>query len=522
MYREPDQLQFKPRYRIKGVLTAATKLHIGDGGTATDRLPKRKEKKTNIEYVVEYSTVCTDHQGKPYIPASTLKGAINARLKNFKLDNPALRELLGEEKEGEPVSGGRLLFRNALLKTGSEPGEGRQHWSETRCTCIEPHVVIDPRTGTAAEHLLYHIEFVPERTTFAFECDILSGSDEDVKLVLRGLDTLGDSGDLLDLGSGTGNDWGRLGWKLSSVEYTPAEQIEKWIKNGAATPLPLTRPPEPQGGWAAAARAAFPGSSGSSALTISFTLNFQGGLIIHDPTQEKTKVPKPVSHAHVLNNDGSNAFPEKSFRGPFRAQMARIWRTLEQNRPPDLSADPLFEAKGNDDPKKLHPFLKLAGAPGWKSPISFRDLTLEGGEKFRQEMVAIDRFTGGGADEKKFAAEGVYQPKLTGKIVLDWKRLEYAGAGDWIALLLLWTLRDLVEGDIRFGHGKNKGFGHCTGSINVSGVPAPWEAAFAAFPFGKPLDETLVTVLEAWQTQIHEQVKQGRLPDQIITGQRGA
>ena len=137
-------------------------------------------------------------------------------------------------------------------------------------------------------------------------------------------------------------------------------------------------------------------------------------------------------------------------------------------------------------------------------------------------MVAIDRFTGGGVDKLKFAAEGTYQPTLTGKIMLDLKRLQNAGAGDWVALLLLWTLRDLVEGDIRFGHGKSKGFGHCTGSINVSGVPADWYAAFASFPFGKPLDEALVKVLEAWQTQIHEQIQQGRLPDHIITGQRGA
>lgn len=517
MYRHPDQLQFKPRYRIKGVLTAATKLHIGDGGTATGRIPKREDKKTDAGNETEYSTVCTNHAGEPYIPASTLKGAINARLKNFGLDDAALRELLGEELDGTPVKGGRLLFRNANLKTKSKPGNSRQYWSDGRCTCIEPHVVIDPRTGTAAEHLLYHVEFVPENTTFDFECEILSGSEHDVKLVLRGLDTLGGTNELLELGSGTGNNWGQLSWALSSVEYAPAEQIKDWITKGAATPLPFTACQED---WAAAARAAFPCNFSPPTLTLSFTLNFQGGLIIHDPTQVRTKVEKPVGHAHVRNNRGEHAFPEESFRGPFRAQMARIWRTLEQGRAAASSTPPLEEAKGKDDPKKLHPFLKLAGAPGWKSPISFRDLKLEGGKEFRQEMVAIDRFTGGGADERKFAAEGVYQPTLTGKIVLDLKRLEIAG--DWVALLLLWTLRDLVEGDIRFGHGKSKGFGHCTGSITASGVPEHWQAAFAAFPFGKQLDEALVEALEAWQTQLHEQIQQGRLPDQITTGQRGA
>jgi hypothetical protein len=79
--------------------------------------------------------------------------------------------------------------------------------------------------------------------------------------------------------------------------------------------------------------------------------------------------------------------------------------------------------------------------------------------------LAIDRFTGGGADGLKFNAQAVYQPVLSGTLRLDVRRLDL-----WALGLLALTLRDALEGDLTFGFGASKGYG--AGHIRVTGIQA--------------------------------------------------
>ncbi|SER16298.1 CRISPR-associated protein [Nitrosomonas sp. Nm51] len=111
----------------------------------------------------------------------------------------------------------------------------------------------------------------------------------------------------------------------------------------------------------------------------------------------------------------------------------------------------------------------------------------------RHEMVAIDRFTGGGKEGAKFNVDYIECPTLTGAIYLDLHRLKQAQLkNDEDALkpalgLISLLLRDLAEGDIAFGFGANKGYGQC----REHAVLDNWEERLKKIGAGLTIDGAL-------------------------------
>lgn len=129
----------------------------------------------------------------------------------------------------------------------------------------------------------------------------------------------------------------------------------------------------------------------------------------------------------------------------------------------DTSAKDKFKArlKEIDDPKNLDDTLRE----------DIKKHAIQLATQTRHEMVAIDRFTGGGKEGAKFNVDYVECPTLIGKIYLDLHRLKASKLRDSkdklvpalkpaLGLISL-LLRDLAEGDIPFGFGVNKGYGQC-------------------------------------------------------------
>ncbi len=91
--------------------------------------------------------------------------------------------------------------------------------------------------------------------------------------------------------------------------------------------------------------------------------------------------------------------------------------------------------------------------------------------------VAIDRWTGGAADKRLFST---LEPHHVGwqqlKLTVDLRRLRQFAQEDLdkpALALLLFVLRDLCAGRVRFGYGVNRGHGDITvESIEVNGFPA--------------------------------------------------
>jgi CRISPR/Cas system CSM-associated protein Csm3 (group 7 of RAMP superfamily) len=131
------------------------------------------------------------------------------------------------------------------------------------------------------------------------------------------------------------------------------------------------------------------------------------------------------------------------------------------------------------------------GAAGWASTLQLSDFTEESGrdlgDGMPQDFVAIDRFTGGGKDGAKFQFRAFHQPILSGRLTLDTDRLAKIGhAKDSIGLLKL-ALRDLEEGDLRFGMGAAKGYGQVreAGFSPIEG----WSAIMTAVVGNSPQSE---------------------------------
>jgi CRISPR/Cas system CSM-associated protein Csm3 (group 7 of RAMP superfamily) len=116
---------------------------------------------------------------------------------------------------------------------------------------------------------------------------------------------------------------------------------------------------------------------------------------------------------------------------------------------------------------------RLFGTTYFGSRLMVEDapLTIEAPPKVL-DFLAVDRFTGGGADGAKFDALVYWQPEFTLSLYLETPQ-------PWEIGWLLVVLRDLIDGRLRFGFGSAKGFG----AVNVLGTAVTLGWTYdAAFP----------------------------------------
>lgn len=146
--------------------------------------------------------------------------------------------------------------------------------------------------------------------------------------------------------------------------------------------------------------------------------------------------------------------PGTSLKGALRAQAERICRTLSSA----------------EDGGSAVAVAALFGTTATAGALGVTDFKGAPAEPVIHEMVAIDRFTGGAADGRKFAVRAFEEPTLKGALTVDLARTydteltgkavsSAAKLNDAALGLLALVLRDLAEGDIVFGYGKRKGYG---------------------------------------------------------------
>ena len=128
------------------------------------------------------------------------------------------------------------------------------------------------------------------------------------------------------------------------------------------------------------------------------------------------------------------------------------------------------DGEGKDVPPK-DLAAKLFGFGGWRAPVHVPRFTAaaETVAEHRQEFVAIDRFTGGGAEHLKFNAKLAGMTKLNGTLTIDLGRLDKVDPDRASLGLLALVLRDLAEGDIPLGSGSAKGQGFCKATVQWGG-----------------------------------------------------
>ncbi|BCL60480.1 hypothetical protein DGMP_11730 [Desulfomarina profundi] len=520
---------FQTRYHISASIILDSSLHIGSGETDTRSLDDTTEKS-------QVSTIVRDYRNKPYIPGSTLRGLLRDLMEhNQNITKDTIKALFGTGEENNEC-GGKLRFANAyfnetqsnlskpdnehILKEDQEDCQGlllkkidikeykRRHWDENRWSWIINGVAIDRCTGSAAEHRLFFYEAVPPGTVFTLGIEAIGLGEDDIELLFKTLSFLKKENNLI-LGRGQAVGFGKchIGDDICLHGITDKNALHKWLENHSAAglnSLPKLSAPGIN----------TPLAQKNNTVTLHVTLKFNGPLLVNDPSSTyKNPKKNEAGLGHVYLSDHKNRIflPGTSFKGAFRSQMERIVRTmgdringkvLSPQESSNLACYPSGEKelccpdinKKDDIAEKLCLVCRICGGRGYRSPLMVSEFSAKEGKEGElrlQDFVAIDRFTGGVAGDKKFNALHREDPELTGSITLDCDRIDEPLLG-----LFFLTLRDLIEGDIAFGYGKTKGFGYCTAEVTLK------EESNNMFP-SQSLSED-----EAWLAAAVPQVKE--------------
>jgi CRISPR/Cas system CSM-associated protein Csm3 (group 7 of RAMP superfamily) len=312
---------------------------------------------------------------------------------------------------------------------------------------------------------------VDPETQFKLEI-IADGLDEaDIKALCEWLLML-DGGPSSAVGSGVGKGFGRIRLLPGTLAVTHASpaSIVAWLGDQTTKPDQVF---QPRGDLVAAVSAHANATSLSSLRTMPMSLQIGGYFLVSyavdkgipDNKDRASRAPIPIRQARKPETIAPRHawLPGSSLKGALRAQAERIWRTMTGDLSPWPSED--------DVPEVIR---ELFGATSHRGRLIVDDYLDREAKLVTHEMVAIDRFTGGAAEGKKYSVEAFEAPRLEGQLTIEWSRrkaFRQVAEGETppsqpisnaaLGLLAL-TLRDLAEGDIPLGYGTRKGYGDVT------------------------------------------------------------
>jgi CRISPR-associated protein (TIGR03986 family) len=463
------------RWKIAGVWTLKSNMHLGNGFDELD--DREREPGDNDDRF--YSTVAKDYNEQPYIPGSSIKGALR-NFANQRMQDPvAFKRIFGcalndEKKQSETVAGQTEFYSAYSI--------GQAEISKVSRTAI------DRCLQTVVDKKLFVNETVVAGTRFSVEivCQNLNTTDIDLLVSLLEQTNVDSS---FSLGAGKSNSAGRVDWKLTKVLKFGSAEFSKWITDNTETDI-----------WNFASdetlsRKGIALSKPSEAISLDVKIDFSSAFLVNEPWSGSKPDGEPDAKPRKMK-DGRLLLPSTSIKGALRAQAEKILRTIGDETEQGHRVPAFIAGTIHTDLASV-----LFGATGWQAVLRISDFISASKVDLKiQHNVAIDRFTGGGLDGAKFSTQLAESPSLCGVISIDLRRLKLARAklnktevtafDSGIGLLLL-TLRDFDEGDVQLGYGKSKGYGFCTANALVQ-----LRSALAANSIGT--DET--AAIEAFRT----------------------
>lgn len=399
-------------------------------------------------------------EGVPLLPGTTLAGA----LRNHLLDVVAgfhaeearqVEALFGGDRGHDEGAQSPLIVFDSL---GAIPPGGVE---------LRDGVALDPRTGTADDHLKYDLELLPPGTTFPLRMELLVGTKaEELPLLAQlaaALDGL--QGGAIALGARRSRGLGAfetLAWRARRFDLTSARGWTEWLTSSHRLPMEKNTPVK------LSARAvllevlqrakikpplAVLGDQRES-VKAEVTLTFTGWLLVRSPAA--TADGPDVVH---LRSRGRAVLPGTSVAGALRLQARRIARSVagDHDDRVDAIVDGLFGPR--------------LGKGGASKPCASRLRVAESvvnARASRTTRIRIDRFTQGVAAGALFEEEPVIGVAV--KLTLELRSVDAAQLG-----LLILLLKDLTSGDVPLGGSVAVGRGACVGSatLRVPTWPSP-------------------------------------------------
>jgi CRISPR/Cas system CSM-associated protein Csm3 (group 7 of RAMP superfamily) len=435
------------RIHLSGVMTLQTPAHLGNGAVRGEAL-------------VDMSLLLDECDGKPFIPGTTIAGALRGYLRarlgghRSRQEDGAVALLFGPAREDDDGAGQSLLvIDDAVL---APAGTGAAAFA----TALRDGVRIDPKTNLAYVDELsgsgakYDMELLEAGTAFVLHLELLGTAQQPADRLLpylvqalEGLET----GEIR-LGLRKRRGFGAVcttDWRMSRYRMTTPADLCAWL----ATPAWEHRDGEP----AAAVRmlapqtTALPDNRRTLRLEATFSLT-DSSLLIRSGFGRLGAGPD-VEQLHVRQADGSNrpVIPGTSWAGVLRHRALRIANTIAvmDSPAPAQMINDLFGWTPERGGQEL----------GSASRLLVDDSVVQEGQSLYQTRVRIDLFTGGALDAHLFEQAPVYGVAAT-VVPLKLAVQDPTDAHIGIVLLLLkdlWTQDLPVGGEASVGRGRLSG-----------------------------------------------------------------
>ncbi|QMV16212.1 RAMP superfamily CRISPR-associated protein [Vibrio spartinae] len=457
---------------LTATLENTTALTIGNGEFGARNTSESAENSNKSQ---NYIQICTDASDQLYIPGSTLKGnalAFSRRLQDEHHQTPDLSWLFGKEV-AETLEKNANNHRGQETRKASTGGQVRflNATAPSRTISSVTRNSIDPITGAAQDKHLFNQEYAPPGTQFTLQLQIDSATDVQLRQLAGFLTRWGD--EQARLGRNTNNNAGLF--KIDNFRFTGLTKAAylDWIRT------PGTHAPEPTSFDTPAATF----SVADDYLTLDLNLMPLSPIFVgcdhieyHDAQGKKIadkcegKPKQQGTHEVIVavkNKQGHPVIPATSMRGVLRHQAQRILNTFS-----DLHG----EQAAKDATARLR---QLLGGTEQAANFQLTDFIAAQNKAMDQPFIAIDRFTGGvkGGTQSDTVAGGNYWVEkhavthYAGQIRLHPRLLDQAHHAELAVLLLL--LRDLLDGELRFGAYQAKGFGKTAATIQFQPFSQP-------------------------------------------------
>lgn len=501
------------KVKVTGTLTLESELHIGSGEVASIEerlldLQKRFNKHLPDEEAREgqFHRVITNQENCPYIPGSSLRGALLSKL-CLDYDSTdgapkwqsqeALRTLFGytdqSGKYGNKRAGSKVRFAGAHYSTAltgnnitfldTKTGQATEPHSYDRSngTLLRPGVKIDRATGAAEDGKLYYHEVVATGAVFEWQIAAEHIDHDELQLLLLHLQQF-DGSPRNAIGGKKNSGRGCIKWQLNNINVVDEATYKDWLASALTgqyqqlngRELQLAQPTYPAfERWLSA--------SSKQQQTLDLVLVSNSPLLIDDPDLVLPKSATPAGESSPKQQfrrryDGRPIVPASSLKGVLRAQSERVAATIAYQQ--YTAAGKYTEAQNQaiiDAAVEVSvEFADLIwGSDQQQGALRFSDLIAKEAPSHlhQQSFNAIDRFTGGVKDQALYSVSAAAATQYAGQCWLNLGLLQSvpskAENHGWQALLLF-TLRDAMAGELFLGSGSSKGYGAFVLAINVA------------------------------------------------------
>lgn len=426
----PDEATIVSRMLLKGKLKLITPLIIGGGRSL---------------YGDSDIVVLKDEAGRPYIPSSSITGALKHAFEDYQYVGDGTnyeenkRWFWGGEyqvdKNGESITytcQSALVIADMMISADSKA-----------LVRLRDGIKIERKTGTVESSNKFDFEIVEPGISFNLEMEVVirkAFNDKIFRNIFDWIAVILSSGEFA-LGARTGQGFGLC--KLEDImaykfDYGKPDHVIAWLSRELSAaqieyhPAKITLPFQP---W-------------FKTFHIEALFAVKSALIVGSYPGD-IHAPDKV-HISSQNYEGSGEIavvPGTSLRGAIRSRAERIVKTLNGN------SDVLNNLFGWVDSEKGSTAKPIRG----KIRIKEKQIPQNTYREEIQHRIQIDRFTGGVIDGALFDSMPIWSRENNDPMVtLD---LEIKDFEDWEAGLMLLVLKDLWNGDLAVGGEKNVGRG---------------------------------------------------------------